>query len=206
MKDEKSRPVAFRPFILHPPSILTPMRLFVAIPLPPVAQAGVRHLADKYEAVFPGFRWVNPGLLHVTLKFLGEVDDLTAAGAKKALGSVSPGAPLMLRFGTARLLGPTKGVLALDLAGDVEQLVELQAKVEGAFARLGFAMESRGFLPHVTVARSNDQGFKGRSPAIEPPKPWFNVTAVSLMQSKLGGAEPMYESLLNVPMLDPLEL
>jgi 2'-5' RNA ligase len=183
------------------------MRLFVAIPLPPVAQAGVRNLADKYEDAFPGFRWVNPSLLHVTLKFLGEVDDLTAAGAKKALGSVSPGAPLMLRFGKARLFGPTKGVLSLDLTGDVEQLVELQAKIEGAFERLGFALEGRPFLPHVTVARSKNKGLTGKStPNIEPPKPWFNVTTVSLMESKLGGPEPVYEPLLNVPMLDPSEL
>jgi 2'-5' RNA ligase len=188
-------------------SSLFTMRLFVSIPLPPVAQAGVRHLSAQMANALPDLRWTNPLNLHVTLKFLGEVDEVTAAGAKKALGSVSPGAPLMLRFGKARLLGPTKGVLALELTGDVEQLVDLQSRIEASFGRLGFSREDRPFLPHVTVARFNS----GRPPGqlrvkIEPPKPWFNATSVCLMHSKQDGSTPAYDTLLNVPMIDPLDL
>ena len=182
------------------------MRLFVAIPLSAVAQALVRGIGERNADRFPGYRWTPPHLVHITMKFIGEVDDITAAAARTAIGSISPGEPISLKFGPAMLLGPSndKRVVAMKLTGDVDHLLVLHQKLEDAFARLGFERESRPFLPHLTVARLTKDGQPLKTvPKIEPPKPWFFLNHICLMKSTLGGPEPVYETLLQIPMLDP---
>jgi 2'-5' RNA ligase len=188
-------------FILHP------MRLFIAIPLPPDAIAAVRRFGDAARDAFPGFRWITPELLHITLKFLGDVDDITTDAARKALGGVVTGPPLQLKFGRTALLGPRHrpGVLALKLAGEADEVTQLAAKVEDAFARLGFDREPRPFLPHVTIARlARDATPPVKSlPEMPGPPNWFQVRSVRLMTSTLGGPTPVYETVLDLPMIDP---
>jgi 2'-5' RNA ligase len=183
------------------------MRLFIAIPLPPDAIAALRRFGDAAGNAFPGFRWTQPELLHITLKFLGDVDDITTDAAKKALGSVVTGPPLQLKFGRTTLLGPRHrpGVLALKLAGEVEELTRLAGKVEDAFARLGFDREPRPFLPHVTIARMARDATPPviSFPELPGPPNWFQVRSVRLMKSTLGGPAPVYETVLDLPMVDP---
>lgn len=181
------------------------MRLFVAIPLPPPAQALLRRYTAEIADRYPSFRWPNPAHLHLTLKFLGEVDDVTADAAKRALGGVSPCPPVAMQFGRLVRLGSReRPVLALELTGDVDVLIDYQAKLDDAFARLGFEKERRQFLPHVTIGRSKSGGAKGQAgrPADVGPKGWFTVSTIQLMKSTLGGPEPVYEPLLTIPMLD----
>jgi 2'-5' RNA ligase len=185
------------------------MRLFVAVPLPSTTQALLRRFTADIAGRYPNFRWTNPAHLHVTLKFLGEVDDVTADAARRAMGSVSPCPPVAMRFGKLIRLGSRdRQVLALELAGDADLLVDYQAKLEDAFARLGFEKENRKFLPHVTIARSKSAGDKlpvGKSNEVGP-KGWFTVSSVDLIKSTLGGPEPVYETLLRVPMLNVADL
>lgn len=182
------------------------MRLFVAIPLPPDATATLRRFAEASRDMFPGFRWTPPERFHITLKFLGEVDDVTADAARKALGGVATGAPLQLKFGRTTLLGPPQrpGVLALKLAGDAEDVIHLAGKIEDAFARLGFERETLQFLPHVTIARLEPDATVPASgfPVLPGPPKWFGVKSVRLIKSTIVGPEPVYETLLDLPMID----
>lgn len=185
------------------------MRLFVAIPLPSVAQALVRGFGERSAELFPGYRWTRSDLVHITMKFIGEVDDVTAAAASQAVGSITLGPPFSLRFGEVVLLGPPrdKRVVAMKLTGDVDRLEDIFVRLEDAFARLGFARETRTFLPHVTVARLNREGRAlEHLPRTTPPKPWFTVTSLQLFQSTLGGPEPIYDPLVTIPMIDPTTL
>jgi 2'-5' RNA ligase len=187
------------------------MRLFVAIPLPSDAQAVVRKFRQDHEAALPGWRWVRPDQLHVTLKFIGEVDDATADGAKKALAAVSAGEPFALRFaGLLRIpSGRAARVLAFKLGGEVERLQEVQAGVESAFARKGFATEERGFLPHVTVARRmKDAAGAPKPPGPDPrvPDKWFILPSIRLVSSNLQPSGAEYDTLLDIPFIDPLTL
>ena len=125
------------------------MRLFVALSLPEDVQQRLSGLANG----LPGARWVKPENMHLTLRFLGEVDNLAAADVDDALAKIrSPGFGLSLNgighFGEGRKLRALwVGVDASD------ELMRLQEKIEQALIRLGLPPEPRKFKPHVTLAR-----------------------------------------------------
>ena len=132
------------------------MRLFVALRLPEEVR---RRLAGLCGGV-PGARWVDSGTLHLTLRFIGETDEGRLGDLDAELAAVRvPAFPLVLegvgQFGTRR----RAHTLWVGVAHD-EALFHLQAKIESAVVRAGFAPEPRKFTPHVTLARLKEVGFE----------------------------------------------
>jgi len=125
------------------------MRLFVALSLPDHLRGRLCGLCSG----LPGARWVAPENLHLTLRFIGEVDGRDAEDSDAALSGIRfPRFPLTLsgvgEFGDGkRLRSVWVGVEAN------EMLERLQAKVEQAVRRAGQPPEKRKFKPHVTLAR-----------------------------------------------------
>lgn len=125
------------------------MRLFVAIALPDDQRARLAMLASG----LPGARWVAEENLHLTLRFLGELDGNEAADVDAALAAVRmPCFELQLEgvshFGEGRKLRSIWTGVQANPA-----LVRLRDKVEQAVVRAGLPPEKRKFKPHVTLAR-----------------------------------------------------
>jgi len=125
------------------------MRLFVALTLPEDVRQRLAGLANG----LPGARWVKPENLHLTLRFLGEVDNLAAADMDDALAKIQcPGFDLNLNgvghFGDGRKLR----ALWVGVEANAE-LMRLQEKIEQALIRVGLPPEPRKFKPHITLAR-----------------------------------------------------
>lgn len=128
------------------------IRLFVGLELPEDLAARLAALGGG----IPGARWVEARNLHLTLRFIGEVDEGVAAELDEALAALAaPGFELALdgfgAFGGGRRLHT--------LWAGVERvpaLVHLRDKVETAVVRLGLPSEPRKFSPHVTLARLRD--------------------------------------------------
>lgn len=128
------------------------MRLFVAIPLP---EALCTELAG-FAGGLDNTRWVEPDNMHLTLRFLGEIDGRETADVDAALGAIdAPAFDMELKgLGT---FGSGKKVQTLWVGVEApEPLFRLQTKVEQAAQRAGQPGERRKFKPHVTIAR-----FKG---------------------------------------------
>ncbi len=125
------------------------IRLFVALPLP-IALSD--HLAALSQGL-PGARWVEPDRMHLTLRFIGEVNGAVADDIADALDSIHmPEFDLELRgLGT---FSERRGATVL-WAGvrPNEALTRLRGKVENALGRVGLPPERRKFHPHVTLAR-----------------------------------------------------
>jgi 2'-5' RNA ligase len=125
------------------------MRLFVALCLPETLRSRLCGLC----AGLPGARWVAPENLHLTLRFIGEVDGREAEDIDAALSGVRfPRFPLTLagvgEFADGRRLRSIwVGV------ENNEMLERLQVKVEHAVQRAGRPPEQRKFKPHITLAR-----------------------------------------------------
>ena len=125
------------------------MRLFVAIPLPDA----VRHDLARLCAGVPGARWTPAENLHLTLRFIGDVDGGRYHDVAAALGAVD-GAAFDLQLTAVGRFGDRRRARVL-WAGvrPSAALINLQAKIERAVRRAGFAVEPRKFHAHVTLAR-----------------------------------------------------
>ena len=124
------------------------LRLFVGIAFPPELKLRLSLLCGGVA----GAKWVDAGNLHLTLRFVGEVDEGVAADIDDAL------ARLQARRFTLQLAGA--GVFGngkpRQLWVGVERepaLSALQGKIEQALIRIGIPPEPRKFAPHVTLAR-----------------------------------------------------
>ncbi len=121
------------------------LRLFVGIGIPPELKLRLSLLCSGV----PSARWVDAGNFHVTLRFIGEVDEGAAADIDEALLPLrAPRFSLTLagvgHFGTRQLWAGVERSPALS---------HLHEKVESAIVRLGFEPEGRRYTPHVTLAR-----------------------------------------------------
>jgi 2'-5' RNA ligase len=102
-----------------------------------------------------GARWVEPEGFHVTLRFIGDIDDLTAREAASALGRVHR-APFDIRIDGLSSFGGRKPRAVIATLTQTPELMEMQAEQERLMQRLGLAPEGRKYTPHITLARLRD--------------------------------------------------
>ncbi len=124
------------------------LRLFVGIEFPPELKLRLSLL----QSGIAGAKWVDPGNFHLTLRFIGEVDEGTAADIDEALSRL-PARRFELRLAGVGAFGGDK---LRQLWVGVERepaLLNLQGKIEAALMRVGLPPEPRKFSPHVTLAR-----------------------------------------------------
>lgn len=125
------------------------MRLFVAIDLP----EPVREELIRISSGLPGARWTRPEQLHLTLRFIGEVDGGQFADIRDELTGIAV-APFSLQLDGLGLFPPRGRPRVLWAGLDrSDDLVRLRNQVESALARVGIARETRKFSPHITLAR-----------------------------------------------------
>ncbi|WP_413990218.1 RNA 2',3'-cyclic phosphodiesterase [Labrys okinawensis] len=123
-------------------------RLFTALEVPPII--GMR--LSTLRGGLPGARWIDVENYHITLSFIGDIDDRLARDVAEALDGVRrPGVEVQIdgvdAFGGAR----PKSVYARVLPST--PLMELQASQERLLRRLGVPIENRQYTPHITLAR-----------------------------------------------------
>lgn len=125
------------------------MRLFVAIPLP----GDLRARLSGFAAGVPKARWVAPENLHLTLRFIGEVDKAQARDVDAALTQISLPAFSLSLAGVDRF-GAGEKVRSLWVGVEEStELSRLHGKVEHAVQRSGLPPAGRKFKAHVTLAR-----------------------------------------------------
>src|SRR5918912_1913097 len=103
----------------------------------------------------PGARWIDPENYHLTLRFIGDVDDMTARDIALLLDQIDrPG--FELRLDRLASFGGRRPRAVIAAAARTPPLVELQAEHERLMQRIGLEPEGRKFTPHVTLARLRD--------------------------------------------------
>ncbi len=176
------------------------IRLFAGLALPDDVAGRLASMA----AGIPGARWVEARNLHVTLRFVGEVEDGLARDVHDSLAEAALGPAVGLSvtgFGTFGSRQPHALWAAVD---KTPELARLQAKVESAVVRAGLDPEPRKFTPHVTLARLKDtrvgrvQDFiAAHSPLTLGPAVIDHVT---LFRSHLGRTGAEYEAVAEYPL------
>jgi len=176
------------------------MRLFVAVNLPADVRQSLWDAAAPLRQRAGPVRWVAAESIHLTLKFLGEVDELRAVQVAQSLTAVAGAARTFTLplggFGAFPSTAHPRAVWAGCEA--VPPLELLQHDVERAMHDLGFPLEGRPFRPHLTLGRVKDgakaRDFPGFGEALAALsfEGEVMVTSVDLMQSTLTPAGAAY--------------
>ncbi len=182
------------------------MRAFVAIAVSADVRAALS--AAPARALPSGVRvkWVAAQNLHVTLEFLGEVDDAARIRVTRALSAASSRSRA---FEIAvRGLGqfPERGSPRVVWAGadGGTALFELARAVRTELVSERFTVEARPFHPHVTLGRvegASREEWWPRDPSVEFGK--FEVKEFALVESRLSPAGPAYRDIERFPLLAP---
>ena len=124
-------------------------RLFVAIDLP----AQLKIALTGFSRELPAARWVSPAELHLTLRFIGEVDHERLSAIRSALSGISFAAFSLALRGVGHF-PPGRRPRVLWVGMDPSQsLMLLQQELELALIEAGVTPDERRFSPHITLAR-----------------------------------------------------
>jgi len=188
------------------------IRSFIAIELPAEVKQYLAELQKKLKAEKQlRIKWVRPEGIHLTLKFLGDIDmsmvkpvtqamaDAAAAITPFKLGIQQPGAfPNLQRA----------QVVWVGLGGEVDKLKQLHKKLDTNLAKLGFKTEQRPFKPHLTLARLGAEASAEQrqqlgeliaATRLEAGKA-INVSDISLIKSQLTRDGAIYSRLGSVEL------
>lgn len=186
------------------------MRLFVALEIPePVRRELARRVAALRERL-PRARWVDPGMVHLTLLFLGETPaDQVPALSAKLREAFARHPPMTLRLSGGGTFPPKRPARVAWVGLDApEELAAVQADaVAAAVETVGFEPEDRPFKSHVTLARCDPnwprdaaEKFAAAFPGeVGPP---FQVDRGVLMESKLSPRGARYTVVEAFPLED----
>lgn len=127
-------------------------RLFVAIDLP----EGVKRQLSSLCFGVPGARWVPEEQIHLTLRFIGEVDGGVFRDIREVLADIRS-EPFEIQIKGVGFFPPRKTPRVLWVGVEPhEKVALLRKRVESALVRLGLEPERRKFSPHITLARLRD--------------------------------------------------
>jgi RNA 2',3'-cyclic 3'-phosphodiesterase len=127
-------------------------RLFVALEVGEPARAVLANAVAPLRAEHPWLRWTEPDSWHVTLSFVGSVEEHRAADVDQAAAEAVAGrGPLPVRFdGRA---GTFAGSVFFASIVEEPSLTDLAADLTGRLVKAGFVMDDRDFVAHCTLAR-----------------------------------------------------
>jgi 2'-5' RNA ligase len=192
------------------------IRTFIAVELDPTlkqAIAGVQDMLKReLHRLTPGVRmqWVRTDSIHLTLKFLGDIEESQVGDILQALehagGDHAPFSVDVKGFGVfPDLRGPR--VLWMGFSGDTDRLIRLAGSIDAALTPLGFPVEQKPYTPHLTLARVKEQSRTigkaladsgvMREPACRGTLP---VQAVALMKSERAPSGSIYSRLGLIPL------
>ena len=123
-------------------------RIFTGLEIP----ADVALQLSMLRGGLPGARWIDPENYHVTLRFIGDVDDVVAHEVASMLGQVRR-TEFELRFDSLSSFGGRRPRALVATLAQTQALMDLQAEHERLMQRVGLDAEGRKFTPHVTLAR-----------------------------------------------------
>ena len=187
------------------------IRSFIAIDFPDETRKALEDIQRELKRCGAGVRWVKPRSIHLTLKFLGniqpaQVEDIARAVAQE----IRDQPPITLRpagLGAFPNLRKPR-VIWIGMDGEVQRLNGIQARVEKALEPLGFAREKRGFRPHLTIGRVKDRrGLQSLADAMAtlnvPEFNSFDADEIILYKSDLRPTGAIYTKLHRMPLAAP---
>ncbi|MBN2139689.1 MAG: RNA 2',3'-cyclic phosphodiesterase [Desulfovibrionaceae bacterium] len=187
------------------------VRCFVGLPLPQAYQDALRDIQSRIRPrARSSMSWTRPGNWHLTLKFLGEVEEPGLIGLKQALCSVRFGRFFFQARGAGFFPDPRRPrVFWVGVGPGAAECGRLAGDVDRALAPLGFRPEARAFSAHLTLARiktpAADDWPALAEMAAARDWPGFEAAEFALWKSLLGPQGPTYVRLAGFAADQPQE-
>ena len=185
-----------------------PIRTFIAVKLPDDVIEGLREVQTSLKREGLDIKWVRPENIHLTLKFLGDIQASAVEGVGSALKSAAAEFPPLTLSAAGLGAFPSvkrPRVLWAGVGGDREVLARLHARIEQALSELGIEKENKTFKGHLTLGR-----IKGR---VDPDlmidavgkyahmaSRGFVADTLYLIKSELKPSGPVYTDLVSARM------
>ena len=188
------------------------IRAFIAIDLPDSVKSALIQIQDELKQYERSpVKWVDPESIHLTLKFLGNID---VEVAPQITESIAIAAENMYTFqlGLGEL-GVFPGLRAprviwVGIAGEIATLSTLQKNIEHYVAPLGFPAEKRSFSQHLTLGRVRENASPDERRHLGEVvssikvnlRPFFTADSVSLIRSILTRQGAIYNQISSVKL------
>ncbi|MDZ7724747.1 MAG: RNA 2',3'-cyclic phosphodiesterase [candidate division KSB1 bacterium] len=181
------------------------IRTFVCFELPPTVLELLRSIQGRLKPLHDGTRWVNPERIHLTLRFLGDVErerlDAVMEAVQNACKAFEPFTLTVSKTGAFPNFKRPR-VFWVGVSDPDQKLQQCQAAIEGELEDIGFPGEKRAFSPHLTLGRvNNSRGVANVSKELErlhPEPVSFPAREVVVMQSKLTPSGAVYTPLRKI--------
>ena len=183
------------------------IRTFIAIELPVEVKQVARRIQNQLEESIEGIRWVKHENIHLSVKFLGNVEENRinniAAAVKNAVEDISV---MNLKTGHLGIFPNEKRprILWLGIEGDVREFIRMSKNCESELAKLGYEKDARENKPHITVGRirssKKQKGLVNIIKDIPIESIEFRVNALNLMRSELNPNGAVYTNLKSVKL------
>jgi 2'-5' RNA ligase len=188
------------------------IRSFIAIELPPEIKFALKNIQHPLKSKYPAFaKWVNPDSIHLTLKFLGNVDialiDAILQRTQEASRNTPPFILNINELGAFPNLRRVQ-VIWVGIGGEVAKLQGLQQAIESNLVPLGFPSENRPFVPHLTLARVQESAGADERQALGEAITRINiefnlvikVKSINLMRSQLTRSGAIYNCVNSIEL------
>lgn len=184
-------------------------RAFLAVNLTSEVREALSVKQRQFRSEFPPMAWVRPESIHLTLKFLGNIDEVHVESLRqsvaKAIKDLSGFLVEAQGFGVFPHLRMPR-IFWVGLT-ETEQLIRLAARLEKAVSDLGFLSEAKSYHPHLTLARIKEHQrivgqAIGKSEALSEPFSfgYLPVHQICLFKSDLKPTGSIYTQLWALPL------
>jgi 2'-5' RNA ligase len=189
------------------------IRSFIAIEVPRLLQVRLGELQKELKQAEADVRWAHPGNIHLTLIFLGTVNNEFLEKITESLGPlIAEWKPFALRIRGLGCFPSMRNprVLWVGIDQGKEEVTSLQGAIEGKAAEAAFAKETRPFQPHLTLGRIQSPRRRDLLAQVvenlkEAEVGTFPAREVLLFKSELRPSGAVYTKLKTFPMNEPKE-
>jgi 2'-5' RNA ligase len=184
------------------------LRTFVAVEMSPEVRSRAAQLIGRLQATNAKVSWVKPQAMHLTLKFLGEVDLKEIPAVCEAVSRAVNDLPAFEFEAQGAGAFPSAGrprTIWLGVSRGEEALVALHEAVDQALGSLGFRRENRRFRPHLTLGRvRGDRDVRELGQLVAEQASFVggvgSVDEVVVFSSELESDGPVHEPLAVAPL------
>ena len=188
------------------------MRSFIAINLPKETKEFLSRLQEKLKSAQADVKWVKPTNIHLTLKFLGEIDEELAGKIKDIIAEVckgKKGSEIILSYLGAFPDINQPRVVWIGISQGEQKIENIASELDQKINQLGIPKEKRSFRSHITLGRVrsgyNRQNLSRRLQEVKDSNQQeinkFELNTVSLFKSTLTAKGPIYEEIYRANLI-----